>query len=148
MVTIPVRYSTGEIEPKSPPRGKRLVPPRSESRLLLIDDDESARYLLKKMLGGLPWRVDEASSGEEGLRLAREARPNLILLYLKMPGLSGFETLSRLKSNPLTSETPVVIVTAKTFAPGEREDLMARVYAILSKEGLSQERLLATSCRR
>jgi len=61
-----------------------------------------------------------------------------------MPGLSGFETLSRLKSDPLTSETPVVVVTSKTLTSGEREDLMAGAQAILSKEGLSQEGLLAT----
>jgi len=141
--TIPMYYSTGEIEPKAPARVEQLETPRIESRLLLIDDDESARYLLKKMLGGLPWPVDEASSGEEGIRRAREARPNLILLDLKMPGLSGFETLSRLKSDPLTSETPVVIVTSHTLAAGERKDLMARAKAILSKDGLSQEELLA-----
>src|SRR5262245_62783 len=142
--TIPVCYSTGEIGPKASARGERFEPRRSESRLLLIDDDESARYLLKKMLGRLPWPVDEAASGEEGIRRARESRPNLILLDLKMPGLNGFETLSRLKSDPLTSETPVVIVTSQTLTSGEREDLMARAQAIISKEGLSQEGLLAT----
>jgi CheY-like chemotaxis protein len=91
----------------------------------------------------LPWHVDEAASGEEGIRRAHESRPNLILLDLKMPGLSGFEALSRLKSDPLTSETPVVIVTSQTLTSAEREELMARTQAILSKEGLSQEGLLA-----
>jgi len=142
-VTIPVRYSTGERGLETSARGERLESPGAESRLLLIDDDEAARYLIKKMLGGWPWLVDEAASGEEGIRRAREARPNVILLDLKMPGLSGFETLSRLKSDPLTRETPVVIVTARKFAAGEREDLMARAHTILSKEGLSQEELLA-----
>jgi signal transduction histidine kinase/ActR/RegA family two-component response regulator len=148
-VTIPVRYSAGEIEPKAPARGrgKRLKTPRSESRLLLIDDDEAARYLLKKMLAGLQWPVDEASSGEEGIRRAREAQPNLILLDLRMPGLSGFETLSRLKNDPLTSKTPVVIVTSKTLTSGEREELITGATAILSKEGLSQEVLVAAIMR-
>jgi signal transduction histidine kinase/ActR/RegA family two-component response regulator len=145
--TIPVRYSAGKREPEAPPKGERLEIPRSDSRLLLIDDDESARYLIKKMLGQLPWPVDEAASGEEGIRRAREARPNLILLDLKMPGLSGFETLSRLKSDPLTSETPVVIVTSQTLASGERENLMARAHAVLSKEGLSQEGLVKAIMR-
>jgi len=143
--TIPVRYSERERAPRAPAKiakGERLETPRSESRLLLIDDDESSRYLIKKMLDRSSWLVDEAASGEEGIRMAREARPNLILLDLKMPGLSGFETLSRLKNDPLTSETPVVIVTSRTLTSGECEDLMARVYAILSKEGLSQEGLL------
>jgi signal transduction histidine kinase/ActR/RegA family two-component response regulator len=145
--TIPMRYSIGEKALKASASGKRPEFPRSESRLLLIDDDESARYLLKKMLGGLPWHVDEAVSGEEGIRRAHEARPNLILLDLKMPGLSGFETLSRLKSDPLTSETPVVIVTSQTLTSAEREELVARTQAILSKEGLSQDGLLAAIMR-
>jgi len=140
--TIPVRYSEREKEPRAPAKVGRLEPPRSESRLLLIDDDESARYLIKKMLVRSPWLVDEAANGEEGIRMALEARPNLILLDLKMPGLSGFETLSRLKNDPLTSETPVVVVTSQTLTSGETEDLMGGARAILSKEGLSQEGLL------
>ncbi|HKQ77628.1 MAG TPA: ATP-binding protein [Blastocatellia bacterium] len=139
--TIPVFYSAGERKLKASAGGERRESPRTGSRLLLIDDDESARYLIKKMIGGLPWPVDEASSGEEGIRMARQSRPNLILLDLRMPGLSGFDTLSRLKSDPLTRETPVVIITSQTLASGEREELMARAQAILSKEGLSQEGL-------
>jgi signal transduction histidine kinase/ActR/RegA family two-component response regulator len=139
--TIPVRYSAKGRGLEAPAKGERLKTPRHESRLLLIDDEESARYLIKKMLGRLPWVVDEAASGEEGIRMAREAQPNLILLDLKMPGLSGLETLSRLKSDPLTSETPVVIVTSQTLTSVECEDLMARAQAILPKEGLSQEGL-------
>jgi signal transduction histidine kinase/ActR/RegA family two-component response regulator len=140
--TIPVRYSAKGRGLEAPAKGARLETTRPESRLLLIDDEESARYLLKKMLSRLPWQVDEAASGEEGIRMARKARPNLILLDLKMPGLSGLETLSRLKSDPLTSETPVVIVTSQTLTSLEREDLMARAQAILSKEGLSQDGLV------
>ncbi|MBO0726305.1 MAG: response regulator [Blastocatellia bacterium] len=141
-VTIPARYSAGEKGPSRAAKGERPGITRSESRLLLIDDDEAARYLIKKMLGRSPWLIDEAASGEEGVRMAREERPNLILLDIKMPGLSGFETLSLLKNDPLTSETPVVIVTSQTLTSGEREDLMAIAHSILPKEGLSEEKLL------
>src|SRR5262245_23090826 len=61
--TIPVRYSARGKEQRAPAKGERLETSRSESRLLLIDDDESARYLIKKMLGRSPWKVDEAASG-------------------------------------------------------------------------------------
>jgi signal transduction histidine kinase/ActR/RegA family two-component response regulator len=145
-VTIPERYSAGGKEPAAPVKGERLEIPRSERRLLLIDDDESARYLINKLLGP-PWLVAEAASGEAGVRMAHEKPPDLILLDLKMPGLSGFETLSQLKGDPMTSETPVIIVTSQTLTPGEREDLMAKANAILSKEGLSQERLLEAIMR-
>ncbi|HEX5081452.1 MAG TPA: response regulator, partial [Blastocatellia bacterium] len=141
-VTVPACYSAGEKEPAAPVEGRRLETPRSGPRLLLIDDDESARYVIKKLLGASSWLVDEAGGGEEGVRMARKARPDLILLDLKMPGLSGFETLSRLKGDPVISETPVIIVTSQTLTPEERKDLTARANAILSKEGLSRERLL------
>jgi signal transduction histidine kinase/ActR/RegA family two-component response regulator len=141
-VTIPTRYSAEEKEPEAPAKVERLQTPHPEFRVLLIDDDESARYVIRKMLGRLSWLIDEAASGEEGLRMARETRPNLILLDLKIPGLSGFEILSMLKSDPVTGETPVVIVTSQTLTSGERKDLMARANAILSKEGLSQEGLV------
>jgi signal transduction histidine kinase/ActR/RegA family two-component response regulator len=141
-VTIPARYSEAEREMAAPAEGGRLETPRSEHRLLLIDDDEPARYLIKKLLAQSRWLVDEATGGEEGLRMAREARPDIILLDLKMPGLSGFETLALLKSDPLTSQTPVLIITSQTLTSGESEELMAGAHAILSKEGLSQERLL------
>ncbi|HEY6403801.1 MAG TPA: ATP-binding protein, partial [Blastocatellia bacterium] len=145
--TIPARYTAEEKEQKAPAKVERPVTPRPESRVLLIDDDESARYVIRKMLGRSPWMIDEAASGEEGIRMARETRPNLILLDIKMPGLSGFETLSLLKSDPVTGETPVVIVTSQTLTSGERGDLMARAQAILSKEGLSQEGLVEAILR-
>src|SRR5262249_31067757 len=100
------------------------------------------RYLIRKMLGGLPWPVDEVAGGEEGICRARKAKPRMILLDLSMPGLSGFETLIRLKSDPLTKETPVVIITSLPLTFGEREELMTRASAILSKEGLSKATLL------
>src|SRR5262249_46651290 len=60
-VTIPVRYSSGARSGGAPAKGERLETPRPESRLLLIDDDESSRYLIKKMLGRSTWLVDEAA---------------------------------------------------------------------------------------
>ncbi|HEY8461109.1 MAG TPA: ATP-binding protein, partial [Blastocatellia bacterium] len=141
-VTIPRRYSAKEEKPAPPAEAERLETPRPESRLLLIDDDESSRYLIKKMLSRSPWLVDEAVTGEDGLRKARETRPSLILLDLKLPGLNGFETLSLLKRDPLTSATPVVVVTSQALTSEEHKELMAGARAILSKEGLSQERLL------
>jgi signal transduction histidine kinase/FixJ family two-component response regulator len=140
--TILTRYLAGERERAAPVKGERFETPRSETTLLLIDDDESARYLIKKMLGRSSWLITEAASGEEGVRMAREKRPNLILLDIKMPGLSGFETLVLLKNDPLTSETPVIIVTSQTLTSVERENLMAGARAILSKEGLSHEGLM------
>lgn len=140
--TIPLHYSAGENEPTATATGEQVEASRSPAGVLVIDDDDSARYLLKKMLGALPWPVNEAADGEEGIRLARQAQPRLILLDLNMPGLSGIETLTRLKGDSRTSAIPVVIITSQTPTAQEREELMSGARAILSKEGLSPETLL------
>ena len=70
---------------------------RDEGQILMIDDDEIARYLLRGLLSGSGHRLLEAHGGVEGLRLARLSKPNLIILDLSMPDLSGFEVLEALK---------------------------------------------------
>jgi signal transduction histidine kinase/CheY-like chemotaxis protein len=145
-VTIPLRNpvgtGAGADETKDGAAGARSDPSRPVSGILLIDDDDSARYLLKKRLGNLPWPVEEAASGEAGISQARELQPRLIVLDLNMPGMNGFETLNRLKSDPRTSAIPVVIITSQILTAEERENLMARTRGIVSKESLSHVELL------
>ena len=81
------------------------------SLILVIDDDMSVRELVRRTLEKEGFRVRQASSGEEGLRMAREMRPDAITLDVMMPGMDGWAVLSALKSDPLLAETPVVMVT-------------------------------------
>jgi len=78
---------------------------------LVIDDDPVVRDLMKNFLGREGYRVVAASSGEEGLRLAREVRPSAITLDVIMPGLDGWSVLSALKSDPELADTPVILLT-------------------------------------
>ncbi len=78
---------------------------------LVIDDDPVVRDLMKSFLGREGYRVVAASSGEEGLRLAKEVRPSAITLDVIMPGLDGWSVLSALKSDPELAETPVILLT-------------------------------------
>jgi CheY-like chemotaxis protein len=115
---------------------------RSSGRqVLLIDDDEASRYLVKSALGRSDFRILEASGGHEGLRKARESAPELIILDLSMPDLSGFEVLAKLKENARTSSIPVIIHTSKVLDDDERATL-ANAVAIVSKESSSREALL------
>jgi signal transduction histidine kinase/CheY-like chemotaxis protein len=112
-------------------------------RILIIDDDQVARYLMKQILSGPDRRILEAASGAEGLERAREAGPRAIFLDLVMPGMDGFEVLERLKADPRTRETPVVIVTSLSLAAREREVLEAKAAAVLSKDSVASDAGLA-----
>jgi signal transduction histidine kinase/DNA-binding response OmpR family regulator len=83
----------------------------SASTVLLIDDDASVHDRMKHFLSRQGFNVITALSGQEGLRLAREQCPDVILLDVRMPNLNGWEVLSRLKSDPELANIPVVMVT-------------------------------------
>src|SRR5512143_4077408 len=109
--------------------------------LLVVDDEAVARYVLKKLLGDMPYRIAEAADGSEGLRRAHELQPRVIFLDLNMPGLSGEKVLAHLKADPRTRAIPVAIVTALVLTEPERQRLAAHTCAILSKDSLSRETL-------
>lgn len=85
--------------------------PRGEGSILVCDDDPSIRTIVREHLAQQGYTVIEASSGEEAISLATESRVEAILLDLYMPGLSGWETLQRLRDTPATSGIPVVVLS-------------------------------------
>ena len=107
-------------------------------RLLIVDDDEVSRYIVKTAIGDQDFVVTEAESGQEGLRRAAEESPDVIVLDLMMPDLSGFEVLERLKADDRTAGIPVIIRTSKILDSRDR-DLLSAATAIVSKESKSQE---------
>ena len=107
--------------------------------VLVIDDDEIARYMVKKLLVGTNYRVLEAGSGADGIRMAHEQRPDVIFLDFVMPGMSAFDVIDELKRDPATRDIPVIIHTSKNLAEEEKQRLAADASAILSKQSLSRE---------
>ncbi len=95
------------------------LPPRGEGAILVCDDDASIRTVVSEHLTRQGYTVVEASSGEQALILAAEHQVEAILLDLYMPGLSGWETLQRLRNNPVTANIPVVVlsVLSSTLRP-------------------------------
>jgi PAS domain S-box-containing protein len=79
--------------------------------VLIIDDDAVAREMLTRMLSKEGYRVLVAASGEEGLRIAHDERPDAITLDVLMAGMDGWGVLTRLKADTLTADIPVVVVT-------------------------------------
>ena len=84
-----------------------------QSQVLVIDDDETSRYLIESLLGSSRCTVMQARGGTEGLQMARQSRPGLIVLDLGMEDLSGFEVLKGLKADARTANIPVIIHTSK-----------------------------------
>jgi signal transduction histidine kinase/CheY-like chemotaxis protein len=82
-------------------------------RVLIIDDDETFRYVMRQIIGNEPrYEVIEASDGGEGLRRARDEHPDVIVLDLQMPNIDGFTVLQELAADQRTSMIPVVVSTS------------------------------------
>jgi signal transduction histidine kinase/CheY-like chemotaxis protein len=122
---------------------ERLTGQGRVPRALIIDDDDMARYVLKRLLSQLRCVVTEMPNGKDGLQAARELTPDIVFLDLNMPNMSGAEVLVRLKEDPMTAQIPVVVVTSKALDPAERETLESRAVAILSKDETARADALA-----
>ena len=86
-------------------------------KVLLVDDEVDIRRIAALSLSGVGgMEVVQASGGSEGIRKAREDRPDVILLDMMMPGLDGLATFRTLRSDPETSAIPVVFLTAKAMS--------------------------------
>lgn len=112
-------------------------------RILVIDDDEVARYLMKRLLTGTTYRILEAASGTQGIELAREMRPQVIFLDFVLSDMTAFDVLDELKIDPRTRDIPVILHTSKDLHEEERKRLAAETAAILSKQSLSREVAIA-----
>lgn len=108
-------------------------------RVLIIDDDETARYTLRSFATRPGMEILEAENGLDGIALARSARPDVILLDLMMPGIGGHEVLQRLKDDPSTEAIPVVVVTSRFVNEEERRQILTRARDVIAKGDLSRE---------
>lgn len=89
------------------------------TKILVVEDDRDIRNLLVDTIGDMGYTVIEAEDGGGGLEKALTDRPDIILLDLMMPVMDGLQVLSKLKEDPGTQKTPVIMVSAK----GQDEDV-------------------------
>jgi CheY-like chemotaxis protein len=105
--------------------------------ILIIDDDDTARYVIRHEVAGLVTQVREARDGEEGWRICTESPPDLVILDLVMPRLTGFQFVERLQQSPETKTIPVVVCTSHVLSGNDRAELEKTVSAVVSKETLA-----------
>src|SRR5262249_23956906 len=109
-------------------------------KLLVVDDDEISRYLVRTTIDTFHFSIIEATNGWEAWERASHEQPDLIILDLGLPDMSGFEVLSKLKLEPRTASIPVIIHTSQIL---EDEEIVALrdVLAIISKAAQSRQAL-------
>ena len=112
------------------------------ARLLLVDDDKSVHELFAQQLVREGYVVDTATSGAEGLRRAEAMRPDVIILDLMMPEMSGFELAERLKQRETTARIPIVVLTAKDLTPEDHARLRDGVSGWVMKGSSAGARLI------
>jgi len=120
---------------------RALTGESSLSRVLIIDDSDVDRYLLRQSLRNLPVTVIEESSGLPGITRATAIQPDIILLDLTMPDMTGYEVLGELKSRAETARIPVVIVTSRVLKDDDRQRLVPHCIAIIGKDNVSEATL-------
>lgn len=109
---------TGQAKSQSTPL--LLVPGMKNTQIVVIEDEEDILELISYNLRREGYDVSGAASGEEGLALVDEVRPEAVLLDLMLPGVDGLEVCKRLKANPVTASIPVLVISAK----GEESDVI------------------------
>lgn len=111
--------------------------------VLLIDDNPDDALLIRRLLEGRKsYRVFHAKDGWEGLAMARQKLPDLIVSDLMMPGIDGFGFVEELKLDPRTKDIPVVVVSAKDITPDERKRLNGHIEAVYQKGSLPPRRFV------
>jgi two-component system, cell cycle response regulator DivK len=93
--------------------------------ILLVEDNDNNRLLVRDVLQASGYRVVEAENAEDGLRMAAEQQPALILMDIQLPGMNGIEALQRLRADPATRAIPVIAVTASAMTQDRRQIMAA-----------------------
>ena len=115
----------------------------SSQSILIVEDDEITREMLKKSLETNEYKVSVAKNGKEGLERVKRAKPALILLDLMMPEMDGFEFAEELRENKEWLDIPVVVITAKDLNSEDHNRLKGNVEAIMQKGSYTKDELLS-----
>jgi two-component system, OmpR family, alkaline phosphatase synthesis response regulator PhoP len=123
----------GQAAVRRPRGGRPLEPSSTPPKILIADDNPQNVELLEAYLSDFPCEIRTASDGEETLRAVEEDAPDLLLLDVMMPRLSGFEVCRKLRANPRTKDLLVLMVTALNEAADFERGVQAGTDDFLTK---------------
>jgi len=101
--------------------------------ILVIDDQEDNRRILRDLLTNSGFEVIEAVTGEEGVTLAEARAPDLILMDIQLPGIDGYEATRQIKAKPALRATPLIVVTSYALSGDDVKAFAAGADAYVSK---------------
>ena len=111
--------------------------------ILIVEDNEKNMKLVRDILQVKGYRTLEATTGEDGVRLAHEHAPHLILMDIQLPGINGIEALALLRKEPATAKIPVIAVTASVMQQDRKVIMEAGFDAYIGKP-INLKEFLAT----
>jgi DNA-binding response OmpR family regulator len=109
--------------------------------ILLADDDEDVRNVIRMKLQNQPYRLLEVANGQAALSMAMSERPDLLILDWTMPGMSGIEVMAALQADAATAQIPVIMITGKDDHVDQAQGIKLGAIAYLVKPFSPQELL-------
>ena len=88
-------------------------------RILVVEDDEDSRRILRDLLASADYQMLEAEDGKQGIAVAEAQRPDLILMDIQLPLVDGYDATRRIKTNPELRSIPIIVVTSLALSDGE-----------------------------
>ena len=111
-------------------------------RILVVEDQEDNRQILRDLLGSVGYEMSEAWDGEAGVAAAKEQRPDLILMDIQLPLMDGYEATRRIKADPELNKIPIIVVTSYALSGDDGKAQAAGCDAYVTKP-YSPRQLLA-----
>jgi two-component system cell cycle response regulator DivK len=101
--------------------------------VLYVEDNEFNRKIVRQLLSVTTYRLLEATDGEEGVAMAFDARPDLVLMDIQLPKLSGLDATRKIRQDPRTAHIPIIVVTSFALSGDDQKALEAGASAYLAK---------------
>ncbi len=136
-------YLTKPVSSRDLRRILRQLTGHGARKVLLVDDEEVSRYLLKQLFSGPEVRFLEAGNGDEALFCVRTERPDLVVMDLIMPVRNGFETIAEMNADFDLKDIPVIVSSSKVLSEEEKRRVSGLALTILPKSALGEKSTLS-----